>query len=478
MLTASLLLSFLFLPVFAQDADVLGQARDHLRRGHLAEAGAVLSQALDAGVGDEHALRLALADVQIRSGDADAALDTLATLDGSETEVAMALGRAYTARADALAAGSYPAEDVDAALAEAMGHLEQAVVHGASGAPVWELGQFLLYRYNDLDGALALAEEALAAHPDDGEALLLRGAAGAWVYWNASQAGDVEGANQAWSAAVADLEKANETLDHDRLEPLGQLIFFYEAQDISGIKAVDTAKRIVDRQPDPDFSLLFRLARKYRDSGRFEASGKALEAIVSMSARDLTQLIRDSDEPDKVASRLSASIDPYYQRGDKATCRSILAAIVAAEPRDPLVWDNYAVICQETARYDDAVTAYEHKIQLAPDDPRTYNDLGAIYQHFLRRDTDKAKTLYEKCIDMANQQLAMLDLDPALKQNASEAKGFAEDNMRQLSPAGGGKSLLDSMVSGLRGLNLPKGDDAKEPEGGESGGEGDGGEGS
>jgi tetratricopeptide (TPR) repeat protein len=481
MLTASLFLLTLAVPALPGDGDVLAKAQDHVSRGRLGDASILLSQALESGSGDEHALRLALADVHTKMGRAEEALVTLDGLDPTDADVALALGRAQLAQADAMASQGFGQEELDMALGRAREHLEVALESsGGTGPAVWDLGQFLLYRDGQLDAALELADSTISAHPDDGEALLLRGAAGAYVYWSASQADppQVDAANEAWNKAVGDLEKANELLPRERLEPLGQLVWFYEAQDISG-KAVDTAKAIAERQPEPDYGLLFRLARKYRDNGRLEASGKALATMVSMSARDLTNFIRDSEDPDRVASDLSGSIFPYYQRGDKATCRQVLAAIVAAEPQDAGVWDNYAVLCQETSRYDDAVSAYEHRLKIDDTDPRTYNDLGAIYQYFLQRDMDKAKELYDQCIDLADKQLAMIDAEPALKQNAAEAKRIAQDNLNQLRPGSSGtqgKGLLDSMVSGLRSLNLPKVGDNAEGEGdgeGEEDGDGD-----
>lgn len=476
MLTAPLLLALLAAPALSVDGDVLGQAKDHVRHGRLQDASLILSEALDAGAGDTEALRVALAEVRTQMDRSGEAIDTLAGLSSDNPAVAVALGHAYLKQADKLAADGASQEAIDEALFIARDNLESAVANSSNGgAPVWELGQVLLYRFGELDAALDLCEQALTANANDGEALLLRGAAGAYVYWNASSAGDTGGANEAWNAAVTDLERANSLLASDRVEPLGQLVWFYQAQDISN-KAVDAARQIIARQPNPDFGVLFGLAVTYRDQGKLEPSGKALEAIVSTSARGLTDLIRASDDPTGVASRLAGSIHPYYQRGDKATCRSILAAIVAAEPTDADVWDNYAVICQETSRYDDAVMAYEKELLLTPENPRVYNDLGAIYQHFLRRDNDKAKELYEKCIALADEQLAMIDLPPAAKEHAAEAKRIAQDNMRSLTPAGGGKGLLDSMVNGLRGLNLPKPAEgaAAGGEGSDGGTEGDG----
>jgi hypothetical protein len=59
-----------------------------------------------------------------------------------------------------------------------------------------------------------------------------------------------------------------------------------------------------------------------------------------------------------VATELGWSIDPFVSSNDIATARSILAAIVAAELTDPVIWDNYAVMWQQTALFEDAVARY------------------------------------------------------------------------------------------------------------------------
>ena len=462
MLSAALLLAALTTP--ALFADELDDAQNLVRQGKLSSAADLLSATLDAGSGDERALRLALADVRLQQGDTEQALRTLGTLSATgDHDVTLMLGRAHKQSINVLFNQGMSQDVIDNAFDQAQTNLELAfeLRPDDNSAAVRELGNFYLYDLQLPDEAMRLADDALASTPDDGEALLLRGSAGAHTYWNASQNEQVDMANSIWQKAVDDLTQANELLPRERTEPLGQLVWFYEVQNISG-KAIDAARSIADRSDDPDLSLLYRLALKYRSEGKYDPSGRALEKMVEISARDLTNMIRAEADPTATAKMLTGSIDAFHRRGDLAACRSILSAIVAAQPQDYLTWHTYAVVCTDTSRFDDAIAAYEMAIKIEPENPRTYNDLGALYQFSLQRENDKSKELYAQCIEIADRQLAMEHTPDNVRQLATEARGLAQGNLNGLKPAGGG--LLDSMMAGLRGLNLPSSDDGESDE--------------
>lgn len=463
MLSAALLLATLSAPALV--ANDLEQAQSLADKGQLSKAADLLSDVLRNGSDDERAVRLALANVRLVQNDSEQAFNALEGLSPDDDhDVSLLLGRAHYMSIDQLFYQGATQDSIDTAYDEAQANLERAfdLRPDDDSSSVRYLGEFYLFKNDWVTDAIDLANDALDEIPDDGEALLLRGMASAHTYWEAFSNDNIDVANEIWQQGVDDLTQADKLLPRDRLQPLGQLVWFYEVQDISG-KAVDAARSLADRARDPDLSLLYRLALKYRNTRKFDASGRALEKMVEISARTLTDMIRSAPDPTAAARLLTGSIDSFYKRGDRAACRSILSAIVAAEPKDHWVWDTYAVICAETSRFDDAIAAYEQAIEIDPENPRTYSDLGAIYQINLQRDPDKSKELYEKCIAIADAQLAMIDVEPSVRQRASEAKGVAQGNLNNLQPTGGG--LLDSMMAGLRGLNLPGDDDEGDGEG-------------
>lgn len=454
--TLLLALGLLSAPV-TQDAAV-EQAARLFRDGQLDEAAAQLRALLAGGAGDERAARRLLAEVQVASGDAAGAIETLDALRmPNDPDVALALGGAYIAWADQLALGGASEDDVRMMLADAGNQLEEAAALAPDGdlRALVQLGNFRLYRLGEHEQTITMADEALAAHPGAGELLLLRGCAGVYRYWNAKQAGEsgAERAQAAWRQSVDDLQAAAKALPRERLEPWGQLVWLYEDNG-KPLDAVNAAAAIVERNPDASFDTLYRLAVRYSYERRFTASGRALETMVGLSAREITSRLLREEDLDGVATELAWSIDPYVNASDLATARTILSAIVAAEPTNPVIWDNYAVMCQQTARFDDAVAAYERLLSFGYTDPRVYNDLGAVLQFDLERDLARARELYQTCIDRAQAELSAEGLAPDRREHLTLAISTAQDNLRGTDTRGG---VLGGLLDVLGRLSPPAG---------------------
>jgi len=381
--------------------------------------------------------------------------------DADAFQVELALGQTYLSWADAIAASGGSGDDVNGMLYDARSHLENAVKYGdgSDNAAVVTLGNVVLYRFGDHEHAYKLAAMGIENDAEDPEVQLLRGCAGVYVYWNHKQGGDeasMKAAQDAWQLAIDDLKAAKKALPDERTEPSAQLCWLYEDAG-RPVQAVEAQIEVVNRSEDPSFDTLYRLAKRYAYEGQFTASGKAMEKLVAESGRDVTNRLKAEEDPNGVAIQLSWSIHPYAQRNDAATARAILAPIMAVEPNDPTVWDNYAVMCQLTSRFDDAVKAYERRIELDGGDPRAYNDLGAILHHDLGGDEniDRARELYSECIALADTELAKIDIEPSWRAHCEEAKGVAQGNLEGAQPRRG---LLDSVLEGLRGLDLPEGE--------------------
>lgn len=442
-----------------QDTD-LAQAERLLEDGRLEEAAAELRTLLESGQGDARDARMLLAEVHLAAGDAPAAIDTLDALGlPNDYGVALALGSAYIAWADQLAARTSSDDDVRLMLIDASHQLEQAVSLAPAGdvRATVQLGNVVLYRLGEHERAISMADEALAVSPDDGELLLLRGCAGVFRYWNAKQAGD-QGATEArsaWQQSVDDLTAAAAALPRGRTEPWGQLVWLHEDKG-EAVEAVEAAIQIVNRDPDASFDMLYRLAVRYSFERSLGAAGKAMEAMVGLSAREITRRLGREQDLNGVATELGWSIDSFVSRNDPATARAILAAIVAAKPTNPVIWDNYAVMCQQTSRFEDAAEAYEHLLTFERVDPRVYNDLGAVLQYDLERDPSRAQRLYQHCIDLAEGELAGKELAPERREHLELAVRVAKDNLDGTDTRQGG-GLLGGLM-GLLGGESPAGD--------------------
>jgi len=451
MLHASFLLAAL-LAVPAVPDDV-ATARALVEAGEHREAVRMLENLLHAGEGDVKETTILLSRALVGQGRSKEAIDRLSDLE-DDYEVLLARGDAYKGWADDLGYQGRPEADVEFALLEAESQYAQALEVAQDTRARLELGKLALYTHNDVDRAMELAEEGLARNPDDGNMLLLRGSAGVYDYWNAKQAGDAEAAQEAWSQSVADLLAADDALPPDETEHWDRLKWLYEDKGVP-TKAVDAAIEMVERDPSTPLDELYRLAVRYAYERRFDASSKALDKLVSTSARDLTIRILREEDPSDVALNLHYSVGPFMSRQDYASARNILQPIIDTQPQAATIWNNYAIACEGISRYEDAVHAYETSLELEPDDPRTYNDLATILQFFLQRDQERATELYNEAISLADELLQDESLSAQRRAEITEARSLAQENLGSGSsqPASSSaSSVLDRVLEGLSDL--------------------------
>jgi tetratricopeptide (TPR) repeat protein len=461
MLLATIVLAHLVCAVpSAQDTPPLEAARALIDEGQGADAAQLLRGVLDAGGQDVAGAAIMLTDLLIAEGDPSAAIEVLDEVDSEleSMEIALANGRAYFAMANQIDGQGAAQEDIRMTRLDGQTWVEKAVELAPLGdtTALVELGTVALYQFRDSARAMDIASGALADAPDDAELLNLRGNAGVYVYWDADQAGDVPRAKGAWEMAVGDLKAAIKLLPRERTDTWGRLSWLYEAEH-KGELAVDAAMEILDRAPETNFDEIYRLAKKYSVERNWKAAGKAMEKMVSLSAREISTRLRQepTEELPQLATNMGNSIDPFVQVNDRATARAILKAILAADPVAPDVWHNYAVMCEETSRFEDAFTAYERLIEIDGENPRAYNDLGALLHHRLNRDLDRAQDLYQKCIDLASDQLLAQNLTADQRVSLNTARTVAQGSLDQLAPPSSGGSLLDGLLDGLGSLSLP-----------------------
>ncbi len=480
MLMLSVMVVGLWIPAAGLEQDVLAEARTLIADGSAGEAVRVLEAALSSGAADEKPVRLMLAEAQVYDGRASAAIRTLDALDTrGDYDTALAMGRTYLAWANELAMSGANNDDVHITAMDAHPHLRRAyelAPEGSSDA-ARELGNFELYTAGDHDRAKQIADERLGTSPDDGEMHLLRGCALVFDYWNARESGDKEATDELFSLTADDLLAADELLPPERTEPWAQLAWLYDTHGRRS-DAVRAAIEIVDRDPNGNLDTLWDMANRFSLASDWNATGLAMEKLVNTSAREVYLRIRRSENTDETATRLSWSVVPFVNNGDQATAYNILKAIVAAQPSAPIVWNNYAVMCENTSRFEDAATAYEKAIELDPTDPRPYNDLGKVLAIDLKRDQERAKTLFAKCIEIAEKGLADEETPDDRRQYLAQARDVAQQNMSGGGGGGGSSSgqgggLLDRLRNGLRNLNVP-GEGDGDGDGGDAGGDDDG----
>lgn len=471
MMIAGVVLASLVLALPAsQDAAELQSARAMAQSGDLEGAMQALAGIVDQGGADVLAAGVLLSELQLASGHPEEALATLDALQApNDPSVALALGRGNLGHADALHDAGASSDEITAALLKAQEHVKQSVIRAPAddNAALVELGYIRLHRFDDHEDALKLANEGLEVSPRDGDLHLLKGLSNVWVYWNSKSGGDEAVTAAAYKETVDAYLMAVALLPQDQTEALAQLSWIYGDRG-EAIKCVDAAGALADRQDDPQLDLLYNLAKQYSIARQFDASSRALEIIVGISAREITLHLKQEEDVDAMATELAWSVGPFVQRGDQATARAILKAILAADPKSPAVWHNYAIMCEDTNRYEEALTAYEKSVELDPENARFYNDLGSLLHRALNRDLDRAREMYELCITKADEQLVAMNLPPDRRTELTQARSYAQSSLDELAPkaSASGGGLLEGLLEGLSGLSVP---DLPEEEGAEEG---------
>jgi tetratricopeptide (TPR) repeat protein len=419
--------------------DPLAAAREHLAQGNARQAVELLQSLLGAGEADkggatERDVRLLLSEAQIAAGEADQAVETITPLtEGGGYDVLLATGRAYKAWAELLQRQDRPEQDVGFAYDEARSYLEQATKKASrsQSAAAIELGNLELYTLGEHTAALGRADKLLDVDSGDAEARLLRGCALVWTSIDAAQAGDEAEAAKIRKEAIADLQTAEKELPKTRPEPWAQLAWLYEA-DGQPDKAVEAAIEAQKRTPQGNLVTLCHLALRYAGERRYDVASAALTAIVRSDPGQVTAAIRAEQDPTAAAIALTWAVTPMFEAKTFNEAHAALAAIVASRPQSVDPWNNYAMVCRDLQKFEEAYEAYQQALLVQPDNARLNNDAGVILHYYLHRDYDKAQEFYEKAVEFADAGLANQDLDEAARAELQSAKADAIGNLKKL----------------------------------------------
>ncbi len=410
-------------PAAAEDAR-LSSARDDLRHDRAAAAEATLRELLDdAGLRAEtdREARLLLGGLLLDEGRADEAVEVAEPLDGDDTHASQLLvGRAYRARADALAARGGGAEDVGFLLELASWSLrraaELATVDDTTAAV--EAMDLLLHALGDAAGARDVADDVLARAAGSeaasltaplAELRLLRGVAGTYLYWDAQASGDEAGAQELWDAADADLRAALDGLPEDRFEPAVQLAWL-GLQPQGALEQALADARVAAARGATGSLVDVAVVSAYRDA--HDVSVAALRVLADDHQRALVQSLASREDVAPVAERLSFAV--VSARGvSLEDARDLHVPLAAAATGSASVWNNYALLCRDTGAYEESYRAYRRALELQGPDPRLLNDTALVlHYHLMGDDAGKAaeaRALYEQAIALAEERLAALD---------------------------------------------------------------------
>jgi tetratricopeptide (TPR) repeat protein len=447
MLSALLLISLALHPA----VDDLESAQAAVEDGRLNDAAQILERLLARTRTNDRAPRLALARVQLDQGFASKALETIQPLpledDGDVTKLT---GLIFTALGDEIEFAEGPVEDADYFFGEGLSLLEQAAALAPPGdiEAAVEAAYLALYIFGDWSRAEVLADTAVSNAPDAeedlGEALLIRGCARVRGFADMKRHMTPSLLDANWDVAVSDLLKSIEILGPERSEPWFQLIWMYEERNRPD-DAVAAALSHHDAIGRVDPSQLVRLALRYARESQLDASLAALQALVERDREGLLASLSSADDPTADTVALSRAVGPLLDRWKRSEARDLLEVLCDADPEDADLWNNYAFLCRETAgsyrsagkRFDPAVlyerayAAYERALAIDDTSPRLLNDTALILQYHLHRDLDRARELYERAVELADEALAGT-LDPITAREMRSARTDARSNLSRL----------------------------------------------
>ena len=97
-------------------------------------------------------------------------------------------------------------------------------------------------------------------------------------------------------------------------------------------------------------------------------------------------------------------------------------------------WNNHAFLCRETEQFQRAYESYQHAIQKEPTSPQLWNDAAVVLQYHLPTKANllKAKSMYEKALELATTVLADKTASKDARTFAIEAQQNARANLLEL----------------------------------------------
>lgn len=166
--------------------------------------------------------------------------------------------------------------------------------------------------------------------------------------------------------------------------------------------------------------------------GEQDAALRDFAAFAGKAPRDLAAAIDASGRARKgYLGILSSLADRAHQQGDLAASRDLNHALALALD-DADHWNNFAFLCRETGRYEDAYEAYLSALDRSPKDPALLNDCALILQYHLKRDLDQARKLYRAAIQSARTLLGDPEASAGAKASARQALRDARSNLQKL----------------------------------------------
>jgi tetratricopeptide (TPR) repeat protein len=202
--------------------------------------------------------------------------------------------------------------------------------------------------------------------------------------------------------------------------------------DWAGARAAFTAALAADPAATNNLYYLFVAGWRLGEHDAAETHAAAYAAVSGPAFADVLRTLV-GDQRAELAAAVQYLADRAYQQGRVPQSRD-LNHVLACYKDSADAWNNHAFLCRETGRFDDAVSSYQHALEKEPDSPQLWNDAAVILQYHLPNPANlaKARSMYEKALQLAARQLADTRIVGAARERAQKAQQDARANLTAL----------------------------------------------
>jgi tetratricopeptide (TPR) repeat protein len=176
----------------------------------------------------------------------------------------------------------------------------------------------------------------------------------------------------------------------------------------------------------------YYIARSRFALNEYENAARDFFRILSSDPEGFQFYLTNDPAKENVCIALSFLSNHCYEKGNMSMARDLLAGVLMVENGNPVYYNNYAFLCRETNKYEDAYEAYREALSLDPNNPSILNDTALILHYHLHRDLKYAEELYGRAIDEANRILEDETANGSTKDDARTALRDAQNNLRLL----------------------------------------------
>ncbi len=180
---------------------------------------------------------------------------------------------------------------------------------------------------------------------------------------------------------------------------------------------------------------LYYLALCHYRLGDHDAAARDAATYAGLDAVAFADVVRGmpGDRRGEVGAIVQFLADRAYRKGDITASRD-LNHVIACLADSADAWNNHAFLCRETGQFEAALASYQHALEKEPDSPQLLNDTGVVLQYHLPTPANlqKARSLYERAVQLADKVLADAQVNDTLQKRAKQAKADAQLNLAAL----------------------------------------------